>query len=125
MAKMAMSREAARPGYKSEIHEDLCGDARSIRVSLLAGFAAELLKFLCVSKQVFDPGYQLTGLPGAVSRVPDVLNQMAESPFVAGRSVKHQDWQPAVQGLCHNAASGTAEKQVGRRHPLLHIVNPS
>jgi hypothetical protein len=77
--------------HKSEIQDGLCGGARGIGVGLLAGVVAELLKFLWVGKQVFDPGCQLTGLLDPLACMPAFLDQMAESPFVTGRGVKHQD----------------------------------
>jgi hypothetical protein len=49
-----------------------CGDACRIRVGMLAGVAAELLKFFRVPKQLVDPSCERTGLLYPVTCMPCV-----------------------------------------------------
>jgi len=76
---------------------------------MLAHVTAELFKFFRVAEQLVDPGGQLTGLLYPITGMPAVLNQLAESTFVAGRGVEHQDGQSAVQRLRQNAATGAGQ----------------
>ena len=58
---------------------------------MLARVAADLFKFFPMCKQAVEPNGELAGPLYPVTCMPAFLNQMAESTFVAGRGVEHQD----------------------------------
>jgi hypothetical protein len=72
------------------MEDGLGSDAGGMGITVPERVAAELLKFFRVCKQVVNASGELARLLYPVTGVPALLNQLAESAFVAGRGVENQ-----------------------------------
>ena len=84
----------------------------------------EATQFITIGKKAFNRGAEVFRVSHPVTDLP-FFNQVAVTDLIAWKRIKRQERKPAGKGFENGHPGRLGDKQIGRRHPFLDVVDPT